>query len=156
MSANNLPLLRKHSDVVTTGICYIGSYNSNFHIIVRCPVHVYVVIKKAFDLYGVECSFYSGNIPVSDLALPQFLGTFIYRNKDKIRKYNAALIYPLDLNTCVDDDLPYINKVLDCFKSFKYEFFDKKDRSAKTLFQMFVSDFISNYESISESIESTI
>lgn len=113
-----------------SGIAFIGSPSDPFHFIIRCPVHIYCVIKRSLEMWEdpIKCSFYSGTMPITDLALPHFCGTFIYRNKDgKKKRFQAAFIFPLDLN--VDIDFRQIIKILQSFEYAKFEYFDKKDRS---------------------------
>lgn len=146
----NLSCLRSHSENVTSGFCFIGSYEDNFHVIVKCPIHVYVVIKKAFANSSVKVSFQSGNLPLTHLVLPQFLGRFIYRDiSKKVRKYHAAFVYPLDLNyEPTEFEYQQISAVLSVFGSNKFEYYDKMDRSLKTLFTLFAEDFVEYLDSL--------
>lgn len=153
---NNLPLLRKRSSQVTSGLCYIGNLYTNFHIIVRCPVHVYVVLRKVFDEAGIPTKFFGGNIPVSDVVLPQFLGTFIYKFNGKTKKFNAAMVYPLDMSEVTLENINFVNKLLNVFRNTGFQYYDKKDRTAKTIFCTFASDFIADYEFLMESFESAL
>ena len=151
----NLSRLRSRSEDVTSGFCFIGSYEDNFHVIIKCPIHVYVVIKKAFAASSVKVSFQSGNLPLTHLVLPQFLGRFIYRDiSKKVRKYHAAFVYPLDLNyEPTEFEYQQISAVLSVFGSNNFEYYDKKDRSLKTLFTLFAEDFVEYLDSLVQAFD---
>lgn len=149
--------LRKNTDYSSSGICFIGSPADNFHLIVRCPVHVYVVIKRAFDGSSIPTKFYAGSVTISQVCLPQFEGKFIYRDSsNRVKKFNAAFIYPLDLYEVTNDELQHISALLSVFMSNKFEFYDKKDRSLKTLISMFAFDFVSDVDSLIKSFEGAL
>ena len=147
---SNLSNLRARSSDVLSGFCYIGSYDDNFHLVIKCPVHVYAVIKKVFEGSSICVSFMSGNLPLTHLVLPQFLGTFRYRDKSgKVRKYHSAFVYPLDLNyKPSSEEYSSISAILSVFSSYHFEFYDKKDRSLKTLFTLFAEDFVESVDSL--------
>lgn len=150
MESKNLNLLRSRSNDVTSGILFVGSVESNFYFSIRCPIHVAIVIEKAFNASSIPTRFYSGSVTISQLVLPQFEGKFIYRDlSGRIKKYNAAFIYPLDLNyePC-EDDYRFISSVLSVFTDFKYGYYDTKDRSIKTLFAIFAPDFLQYSEAL--------
>lgn len=151
----NLSRLRSHSENVTSGFCFIGSYYDNFHVIIKCPIHVYVVIKKAFANSSVKVSFQSGNLPLTHLVLPQFLGRFIYRDlSKKVRKYHAAFVYPLDLNYNLSEfEYQHISALLSVFGSNNFEYYDRMDRSIKTLFTLFASDFVEYFDSLIQAFD---
>ena len=121
-----------------SGIAFIGSPFDPFHFIIRCPVHIYCAIRKSLDMWEhpISCSFYSGSMPITDLALPQFCGTFIYRNKDgKKKRFQAAFVFPLHLNE--DFDYGQIVKISQSFKYANFEYYDKKDRSLCAILDTF-------------------
>lgn len=152
MESKNLNLLRSRSNDVTSGILFVGSVESNFYLSIRCPIHVAIVIKKAFESSSIPTRFFSGSVTISQLVLPQFEGKFIYRDlSGKIKKYNAAFVYPLDLNydPC-EKDYRFISVVLSVFMDFKYGYYDKQDRSISTLFSLFSSDYVTYNEAILE------
>lgn len=152
-----LNTLRRNTDISSSGICFIGSPGSNFHLIIRCPVHVYVVIKRAFDGSSIPTKFYSGCVTISQLCLDKFQGKFIYRDSsNRTKKFNAAFVYPLDLYEVTEDELLHISALFSVFMSNKFEFYDKQDRSLKTLISMFAFDVVSDVSSLIENFESAL
>lgn len=129
------PLMKKANAAANSGVCFIGSPLDNFHLIIRCPIHVYCQIKKALTVMpNVPAStFYSGSMPISDLAASRFIGTFIYRSpQGKAKKFQAAFIYP----TCCAFDECDINPILSihqCFEHAGYEFYNKQNKSIPTI-----------------------
>ena len=80
-------------------------------------------------------SFYSCSLDITHLALPQFCGTFLYRQDDgKQKKFQAAFVYPLDLNDIKDGDFLSMHMLLQVFKYKNWNFYDRKDKSIETLF----------------------
>lgn len=154
MEIKKLNLLRSRSNDVTSGILFVGSVESNFYLSIRCPIHVAIVIRKAFEASAstIPVKFYSGSVTISQLVLSQYEGKFIYRDlSGRIKKYNAAFVYPLDLNyePCAKDYI-FISLVLSVFMDYKYGYYDKKDRSISTLFSLFAPDYVTYNEAILE------
>ena len=140
---------------MTSGFCYIGSYDDNFHVIVKCPIHVYVVIKKAFSPSSVKVSFFTGKLPLNQLVAERYHGRFIYRDTSgKVKKYHAAFVYPLDLAyEATFDEYQIISAVLSVFQTNKFEFYDTSDRSLKTLFTLFAKDFVEYLNSLVQAFD---
>lgn len=147
--------MRSRSNEVTSGFCFIGSQTDNFHLIVKCPIHVYVVIKKAFAGSSVPVSFFTGTMPLTHIVLPQFIGRFIYRDSSgHIRKYHSAFVYPLDLNYEASyDEYQTISSLLSVLETNKLQFFDEKDRSIKTLFSIFAKDLVEYLNSLVQAFD---
>lgn len=153
-TSRNLSILKSRSNDVTSGILFVGSAESNFFLSIRCPIYVAIVIRKAFEASAssIPTKFYSGNVSISQLVLPQYEGKFIYRDPSgRIKKYNAAFVYPLDLHyECCSKDFLFISLVLSVFNDYKFGYYDKKDRSISTLFSLFAPDFVTYNEAILE------
>lgn len=152
MESKKLNLLRSRSNDVTSGILFVGSVESNFYFSIRCPIHVAIVIEKAFKASSIPTRFYCGSVTISQLVLPQFEGKFIYRDlSGRIKKYNAAFVYPLDVNyePCEKDYL-FISLVMSVFMDYKYGYYDKKDRSISTLFSLFAPDYVEYNQALLE------
>ena len=141
-----------------SGFCFIGDYSDNFYIVIKCPVHVYVVIKKAFAASSINVTFHSGNLPLTHLVLSNYLGRFIYRDiSHKVRKYHAAFVYPLDLNyKPSESDYQKISALLSVFRSHKFEYYDKRDRSIKALFTLFADDFVEYLDSLVSAFDGSL
>ena len=154
----NLDRLKSRSNDVASGFCYIGSYNDNFHIIIKCPIHVYVVIKKAFAASSVKVSFLTGALPLTHLVLPGFIGRFIYRDSsNKVRKYHAAFVYPLEMGyEPSQEEFKAISSVLSVFSTNKFEYYDQKDRSIKSLFALFAPDFVEYVSTLSAAFDDSL
>lgn len=141
MRKNNYPLLRKADTASKSGVCFIGSPLEPYHMILRIPVHVFCVIKKCFEMWEhpIPITFYSGSMPITDLALPQFCGTFLYREKNskKIKRFQAAFVYPLSSDQLIVHDYDVmvgsLIKLLQSFEYGQFEFFDKNNKSLKTI-----------------------
>lgn len=133
--------MRKADTASKSGVCFIGSPLEPFHMILRIPVHVFCVVKKCFEIWEnpVPVSFYSGSMPITDLALPKFCGTFLYREKNtkKIKRFQAAFVYPissdrLDLSD-FDKMIGSLVKLLQSLDYGNFEYFDKQNKSLKTI-----------------------
>lgn len=156
-TSRNSSILRSRSNDVTSGFCYIGSYEDNFHVIVRCPIHVYVVIKKAFAPSSVKVSFLTGSLPMSYLVAERYHGRFIYRDSSgKTKKYQAAFVYPLELDyEATLEEYQIISAVLSVFQMNKFEYYDTNDRSLKTLFTLFAKDFVEYLNSLVQAFDAS-
>ena len=125
----NHPLINKYSAHKSSGIVFIGSVSDPFHMIIRCPIHVFCSIKKAFSIMPNPpmLSFFSGSVPISDLAMHQFIGKFKYLSPSgKKQSFDAAFIYP----TCCaqnECDINPVLTILQVFRYHKYEFYNKKN-----------------------------
>lgn len=154
-TSRNSSILRSRSNDVTSGFCYIGSYDDNFHIIVKCPIHVFVVIKKAFAPSSVKVSFFTGTLPLNQLVAERYHGRFIYRDSSgKVKKYHAAFVYPLELDyEATLEEYQIISAVLSIFATNKFEYYDASDRSLKTLFTLFAKDFVEYLNSLVQAFD---
>lgn len=157
-SSSNLYTLRSRSSEVTSGICFIGDLESNFCLVIRCPIHVYVAIKKSLGPLSIPLKFYSGSVTISMVADSRYHGVFKYRDASgKLKKYNAAFIYPLSLDfDLTDSDVSYILNLVSWFDSFGYQYFDKRDYSIKSLVSRYEKVFDSDVTSFCSDFESTV
>ena len=132
-SSTSLKLRNASAKHNNSGVVFIGSPLDSFHMIIRCPVHVYTCIKKSINLMNnpPHLMFCSGSIPISDLALPQFRGTFLYKSPTgKKQKFNAAFIFP---TCCNDEDFSSAFSLLNCFNFVEYDYFSESNKSLKTI-----------------------
>lgn len=145
---SKLAYLKSKAASVTSGVAFIGGINCNFQLIIKCPVHVYSVIKKNMQgtLSDPDTRFYSGSVPIDSLALPVFQGVFVYRNlKGEEKKYKAAFVFPLDLNREItQEEYKFLHTVCAFLKLANYEFFDKNNRRFETIINTFSQSLLSD------------
>ena len=140
MSSKEL-LLRASRTAENSGMAFIGGLNENFQLIIKCPFHAYSVIKKELSgaPHSPRCRFYEGSVSINDVALSQYHGTFKYVNKKgKVKKFNAAFVYPLMADYMVSpDEYAGLQTICALLKLNGYEYYDKSNRSIQSLLNCF-------------------
>lgn len=132
-SAASLKLRNASASHKSSGVVFIGSPLDPFHMIIRCPIHVYTCIRKAINLFDnpPHMSFCSGNIPITDLAADKFIGTFRYVSPiGKKQRFHAAFVCP---TCCGSDDFNIAFRLYQALNYSGYEYFSKENKSLKTL-----------------------
>lgn len=137
----NETLIRASRTAENSGVAFIGGLKDNFQLVIRCPFHAYVVIKKALQGFhhDPECRFYSGSFEISDICLPMYHGTFIYTSpKGKRKKFKAAFIYPLMADYMVSpDEFARLQTLCVLLKLNNLEYYDKQNRTPQQILNVF-------------------
>ena len=129
----SLKLRRASASHASSGVAFIGSPLDSFHMIIRCPIHVYTCIRKAIHLFEnpPQMTFCSGSIPITDLAASKFIGTFRYVSPiGKKQRFHAAFICP---TCCGSDDFRAAFQLYNALSYAGYEYYSKENKSLKTL-----------------------
>lgn len=148
--------LRNRSSSVTSGLAYFGNLNSNFQLVIRCPIHVYCAIKKSFEngSYDIPSRFFSGSIDIHDIVLPEYRGIFIYRasRTRKVSRFHASFYFPLDLNTEIsDEEYLLLHCLIALMELSEYEYFDQNNTSLQVLVSRYTQASSAIVESFKES-----
>lgn len=126
---------------VCAGVAFFGGLDSNFQLIIKCPIHIYSVIRKYLSgsNHDIESRFFSGSIEIADLALPQFRGDFKFVSANgKVKKYHAAFVYPLMADYMVlPDEFARLSSFCALMDLNKYEYYDKQNRSFRQILNVF-------------------